>query len=234
MQREDRVVHFSTELFHPPVARPVPQLQELYYALSKTRAGYQSTEFVPNKPIRFYSVKAGKSRSNLLFLPDRIVVIEEWPDITVSEFCENVETVGRHVLETAGPDRFVAQTVLIRSTFALTAHADSRVFMMERVCKLQEQLPHLGRPIATGGLRFVLPQTPEHRGTLHVHIDSFAAGGNELLAEIRGVYDRQVLASTELGAVSDNIRAVRTFISDNVYAFLRGFDVLEKPFHPGD
>jgi hypothetical protein len=233
MQREDRAIHFSTELFHPATARTVQKLQELYFELSKTRAAYENTDFNPGKPFRFYTTHQGKARSILLFLPDRIVVIEDWPNRTATEFCDRVEIVARHLIEVAGPDRIVAQTALVRSTFALTHHTDARVFMMERVCKLQDQLKHLGRPLANGGLRILLPQTPEHRGAMHVQIDSFNSGGNEIVVEARGVYDRLSLHVPDLAETGANIMAVRTFIGENVYAFLNGFDVPSTPFQFG-
>ncbi len=43
-------------------------------------------------------------------------------------------------------------------------------------------LPRVG-PIAVGGLRLVLPETPEHRGALNVTIESYRFSQNEVFVE---------------------------------------------------
>lgn len=231
MQHEDRVIHFSTELFHQPVNHSIPKLQELYFALSKTKASYESTDFSSKGPLRLYSHKGEKSKSAVLFMPDRLVLIEEWADVALGEFRERVELVVEQAQSIVGIPVIAAQTALVRSTFALTHHNDARVFLMESVCKVREQLPAFGRPLAIGGLRFVLPETPNHRGTLQVVIEPFKGSPNEIFVEVRGVYNAVRLQADSISQAGDNIAAVRQFIAEQVFAFLNGFDVARDSAH---
>ena len=226
MQSEDRVIHFSLELIHRPVEPRKDVLQRLYFELSQTRVGaYDSTDFTNMIQARFYSRRGKKTQSAALFLPDRVLLIEEWTDLALSEFLERAREVATRTLAVRGVPRYVAHTATVRSTFALTHYEDARVFLLDHACG-QEGLiaPHFQRPVAVGGLRFVLPETNEHPGTFHVNIESFRYSRNEVFVEAKGVFGRVQVGSEDLDTVLDNVRTVRTFISDRVFPYLNQFD----------
>ena len=229
MHAEERIIHFSTELIHGPAPRKKEALQRLYFDLSQTRgAGYDSTDFTDPNQARFYS-RRGKTQSIALFLPDRAVLIEEWADSTLSDFVDKVGEVAPRILGCLGAPRYLAHTVTIRATFALTHFSDARVFLLDHVCKQENKIgPHFGRPIATGGLRFVLPESNEHNGNLNVIIESFRHSRNEVFVEAKGVFGRQPVDAESVSVILDNARAVRAFISERVYPYLEQFD------HPKD
>ena len=162
MQSEDRLIHFSTELFHAPRQHPRPALQKLYFDLSQTRkAAYDSTDFTQPNAVRFYSRRPPKAQSIALFLHDRVVLVEEWADLSLGNFIEKIHEVARRGILDLGVPGFRAQTVTIRSTFALTHFDDARVFLLEHVCGQADRLtPHFRRPIETGGLRFAFRKPP--------------------------------------------------------------------------
>ena len=229
MQAEDRVIHFSTELIHAPSQHKVAALQKLYYELSQTRAAYDSSDFSTPPQYRFYSRRPGKAQSVLVFLPDRVALVEEWADMSLSEFLEKVREVGRRVLSSLGIPRFVAQTATVRSTFALTHFTDARVFLMDHACNQAERIgPYFGRPIAVSGLRFVLPETPEHHGTLHVIIESFRHNFKEVFVEVKGVYGNQHMDAELIDNAVVNVQRVRSFIIDRVFPYLNQYDVPQE------
>ena len=226
MQAEDRIIHFSTELIHAPFQYKVAALQKLYYELSQTRAAYDSSDFSAPPQFRFYSRRPAKTQSVLIFLPDRIALVEEWADIALSDFAEKVREVSRRVLSTLGIPVFVAQTATIRSTFALTHFADARVFLLDHACNQADRInPHFGRPIITGGLRFVLPETPDYPGTLHVIIESFRHSLKEVFVEVKGVFNDQRMDAEVLDIAVGNIKRVRSFITENIFPYLNQYDV---------
>lgn len=225
MQSEDRVIHFSTELIHPPSEHRLAVLQGLYYDLAQARCGYDSSDFTNSAQARFYSVRPKATQSAILFMPDRVVFVEEWADISVNQFCDKVRQVSERVMSKLGIALFTAQTVTLRSTFALSHCEDARVFLLERACGLQGRIsPHFRRPIAIGGLRFLLPETPEHKGAMHVQIESFKGSQNEVFVEVKGVYTRLSMQGEQLEGIRDNIRGVRSFITDNIFSFLNQYD----------
>jgi hypothetical protein len=226
MQSEDRIIHFSAELIHPPSLPVKESLQKLYFDLSQTRhAGYDSTDFSnPGNP-RFYSRRGQRTQSLLLFLPDRVVLVEEWTDLPLSDFLDKVKEVAPRVLAARNAPEYVAHTATIRSTFALTHFDDARVFLIDHMCGQEGRIaPHFGRPIAIGGLRYVLPETNDHPGTYNVTIESFRHSRNEVFAEVKGVFGRRRVRADETDIILNNIRQVRSFISTRVYAYLNQFD----------
>jgi hypothetical protein len=229
MQSEDRIIHFSTELIHAPVQHKVPALQKLYYELSQTRAAYDSSDFSTPPQFRFYSRRAKNTQSVLAFLPDRVALVEEWADIALSDFEEKVREVGKRVFDAFNLPGCLAQTATIRTTFALTHFDDARVFLMDHACNQANRIsPHFRRPILTGGIRFILPETPENPGTLHVIVESFRHSTKEVFVEVKGVFGNQHISGDSLEGAISNIRIVRSFITDSLFPYLDQFD------HPVD
>lgn len=227
MQSEDRIIHFGVELIHTAVRHKKDSLQKLYFDLSQVRnAGYDSTDFTLMAQPRFYSKRGKRSQSICLFLPDRVLILEEWADIAMSEFIERVEAVGSRVLGLEGIEQFMAHTATIRSTFALSSVEDGRVFLLEHVCG---QDPSMGRffqrPIAMAGMRFHFPETDEYPGNLQVAVEPFRQSPNEIYVEAKGIFTREKVRPGEMHIVTDHCHGVRSFISERVYPYLNQFDI---------
>ncbi len=227
MQSEDRPIHFSSELIHTPRKHPLPSLQKMYYELSRTKhANYLSSDFSPAGPPRFFTKRGKKTQSTAVFLPDRMLVVEEWVDIPFCQFLDRQETVAEHAVRELGVAPFIAHAVTVRTTFALSHFADARVFLFDRMCGLEDKIgPYMGRPIAVGGLRLVLPETPEHRGTFHATIESYRFSQNEIFVELKGVFAHHPIEADALQELRDNCASVRDFIGGHIYPYLDQFDV---------
>ncbi len=226
MHAEDRVIHFAAELIHAPKPIAVPSLQKLYFELAQTKnASYDSTDFTNPQQARFYSRRGAKTQSIALFLADRVVVVEEWADIPLSDFLVRLQEVALRVLEARMLQHYLAHTATIRSTFALTHYEDARVFLLDHACGQEGKLgPYFQRPVATGGLRFVLPETNEHQGALHIAIESYRHSRNEVFVEAKGVFGRQIAGSGEIGLITEHVRYTREFICKNIYPYLQQYD----------
>ena len=150
MQAEDRLIHFSTELIHPPVEHEADTLRKLYFDLSQSRdVAYDSTDFSLPGQFRFYSRRGKRSQSIILFLADRMVLIEEWADIALSDFVDKVKGVAARVLDRSLIAKISVQTATLRSTFALTHFDDARVFLLDHMCAQASRIaPHFQRPVA--------------------------------------------------------------------------------------
>ena len=226
MQSEDRLIHFSSELIHAPRQHARTALQKLYYELSQTRHGaYDNTDFSQPTHARFHTRRGAKAQSAALFLPDRVVLIEEWVEMALSDFSDRVCTVAERALSELGVENFVAQTATLRSTFALTHYGDAREFLMERVCGQSGLIdPHFRRPIATGGLRFALPEGPDHAGNLNVIIESYRNSASEVFVEVKGIFAKRNVDAENLEKLREPISLCREFITDSVFPFLNQYD----------
>ncbi len=231
MQAEDRLIHFSTELIHPPTKHDRAALQGLYFELSQTRAAYDSIDTDRPGFGKFHSKRGKRTQSIALFLPDRLTFIEEWSDIALATFLDKVRDMVPRAMATLKVPFFVAQTVTLRSTFGLTHYEDARVFLLERVCGQADRIaPHFGRPLAAGGLRFVLPETPDHPGTLHVVIESFRENLDEVFVEVKGIFGQTRINAGSVERLIDHVQVVRTFISDAVFPYLNQYDAPEEDY----
>ena len=228
MQAEDRPIHFATELIHAPRQHARPALQKLYFDLSQTRAAYDNTDFSRGPGPKFHSQR-GKAQSLALFLADRTLLIEEWADLAMADFLVKVAEVGRRVLTDLGVQQFLAQTVTLRTTFALSHYDDAKAFMLDRVCG-QEGLiaPHFRRPIATGGLRLVFPETPEQPYALQVLIESFRQNPREVYAEVKGLFNNAGIDVETLDKMTENVRRCRRVIEESVHPFLDQYDTPQQ------
>lgn len=225
MQAEDRVIHFCLELIHRPAPLKRQNLQKLYYDLSQTRAAYDNIDLNDAVQAKFHSQR-GKAQSLLVFLPDRELMVEEWADIPQSTFAEKIRTACPMIMEARSVSQVVVHSVTVRSTFALTHYDDARVFLLDNACHLAGKVnPFFQRPIATGGLRFVFPETNEHTGVLHLNIESFRHSNNEVFVEVKGIFGRQPVTPDTLDVVITSLQQTRQFITDRVYPFLQQFDV---------
>lgn len=201
-----------------------PALQKLYFDLSQTRAAYENVDFSQPPAVRFHS-RRGEAQSVALFLPDRVVVIEEWVDIPMADFIEKVRLVADKALAELGIGEFLAQTATVRSTFSLSHFTDARVFLIDHMCQQADRIgPHFQRPVLTSGLRFVLPETPDHPGTLHVIIESYKRTVSEVYVEVKGVFANQKITVETLELGLENIRLCRAFIRNNIFSYLDQFD----------
>ena len=231
MQSEDRIIHFGVELIHTATRHKKDTLQKLYFELSQVRnAGYDSTDFTHMAQPRFYSKRGKRSQSICLFLPDRVLLLEEWADIAMSDFLERVDAVGSRVLQLEGVGQFMAHTATIRSTFALSAVEDGRVFMVEHVCGQDPPMArHFQRPMAMVGLRFHFPETDEYPGNLQVAIEPFRQSRSEIYVETKGIFTREKIGAGQMNIVTDHCQGVRSFITERVYPYLNQFDAPKAP-----
>ncbi|MCK5861617.1 MAG: hypothetical protein KAH38_03965 [Candidatus Hydrogenedentes bacterium] len=230
MQAEDRVIHFCVELIHSPAPVKRQVLQKLYFDLSQTRASYDSIDMANLAQARFHS-RRGKSQSLLIFLPDRVLIVEEWSDMPLSDFEEKVRVVAPVVMQARGVNQVIVHSATIRSTFALTNYTDARVFLLDNACSLEGRIsPHFKRPIATGGLRLVFPETNEYPGNLHVNIETFRHSANEIFVETKAIFGRQPVTMPEMDLIIANLRKTRAFISESVFPFLQQFDCSQEEF----
>ena len=229
MQSEDRPIHFSTELVYDPQQFEKTQLQELYFDLTQApNLDYDNSQFGQVPLARFYTKPGEKSQSMLAVLNDRMGIMEEWVDISLSDYIAKVATVSDLFMEKFSIDEYRAQSVLMRTTFGLSHYEDSRKFLFDQLCGLEGNiLPHFQRPISSGCLKFVLPATPQHEGTINVSIEPFKESPRELYVEVRSVFAAQHTSLLNSGDLENNIRLTREFINENFFPFLDQYDTAQ-------
>ncbi|MCX8065647.1 MAG: hypothetical protein N3G21_10840 [Candidatus Hydrogenedentes bacterium] len=226
MQKEDRPIHFSVELIHPPFSLNKEAIQKLYTELLGTKAKYDSIDLSFPMQARFYTNHGNKSQSIILFLPDRALITEEWTIITFSDFLEKTEILLPKILKARNQSLFLAHIGTIRSTFGLTGYQDAKTFIVE---KLLHQTPaslidYFGRSVSTVGIRFVFPESNETPGLLHIAIESFRHNKKEVFVEVRGIFSKHPITPNSVKPLLENLKALRDFLTNRVQYFLSQFD----------
>jgi len=225
MLPDDRSIHFSTELMFKPRKFTKQELQKFYFDLTQLPGlNYDNSEFGGQALARFYIKTPPRSQSMLVVLPDRIALLEEWAAIPLVDFNSKVTTVAGEALS-MGVEEFTAQTVTLRSTFSPVHSENSFEFIIERLCQ-QGTLPgqHFGRPIGVGGIRFALPETPDHPGAITISIESFHQEPREILVELKAVYANLHVTGDSLDELRTAITSCRTFIQERIRPYLDSFD----------
>ena len=225
MQSEDRLIHFSTELIHAPKKHTVQALQKLYYELSQGKHAYQNTDFTRADRVRFHTRRGEHTQSIAVFLADRIVLAEEWTDIPLASFMEKLLAVASLAMDELGIPVFAAQTVTLRSTFALSHFDNARDFMIEQVCGQRDRVqPFFQRPVAVGGMRLVLPETPEMPATVNVLMESYRHSENEVYAEVKAIFRKHPVKPDNLFPLRERVSDARAIMSGRVFPYLDQFD----------
>lgn len=226
MQSEDRPIHFTSELRFSPRAIEKPALQKLYYELSQRQGlDYDQSQFAQIPLARFFSQRASKAQSMFVVMPDRIGLMEEWVDITMAQFIDKVRAGSDLARDELGIDAYRSQSVIIRTTYSLTNFEDNRVFLIDHVCNQHNRIGQFfRRPLATGGLRFMLPATPEHPGTLHILVEPFRNSLREIYVEVKGVFTDQHTPLQEPDSWEQHIRLCRDFIQESIFPFVNQYD----------
>lgn len=228
MHDEDRLVHFSTELLHAPQRHDLTALKKLYFELSQSAStSYDSSDFSQPVQPKMFSKRGTKTHSALVFLPDRLVILEEWADSTLLAYMERVEAVAREILRSLPIGAFLAEVVTLRGACTVTHSATARDFVLEKFCHQDgaAMAESFGRRADVGAIRLLFGETPESPGTYHVSIEPFRNAPREVLVEVKGVFRSPAVDAEGVGLLPDRIREVRSFLSQRVYPYLNRFDV---------
>lgn len=222
MHIEDRPIHFSVELIHAPVPIHKETLQRFYSELLGSSVSYDSIDTTFPMQVRFYSTRGNRSQSILLFLPDRILIIEEWVSITFDEYLHKVTELSPKLFSIRNQMVFLAHTCTIRSTLALTNYDDSKNFILEKFINHSSNIifDYFGRPVATAGIRLVFPESNETPGIYHLLIESFRHSKKEVFVEIRGIYGRAPVTIQNTHILAEHLKELRYFLTQRVQPFL--------------
>lgn len=232
MHAEDRIIHFSTELIHRPVPYRKDALQKLYFELSQTKSAYDSTDFTNPAQVKFYSRRPPRTQSLAVILPDRVLLVEEWTDMSLNEYLDKLRDVAPRILSAREVPAFAAHAATVRATFALTRRGpdapppDGRNFLLDTVCgQAGKVTPYFRRPLAKAGLTFNFPPAPDDPGNMTVIIEPFMHSPGEMYVEVRGLFPQPTIDTENIDTLTQNVRAVRQFITDRVFPYLNQYDL---------
>ncbi len=230
MHPESQVIFFGAELIHPPQMHTEEALREFYLDLSKVRycgCDYRQFRLTPDGAEMMTA--DGNLRSTCLVKADRLHLSEDWTRLSLDEFCARAQEVAKRYMEMLHARVFVVQSAAVRALMTPSGYADARVFLAERVCRLEaerEIFPAFeGRPVHMFGLRLMLPPTDEETRRFNIRIESFNRDTSRVFVEVSSESEGTPVTEESLEAITENIRRAFTIATSNVLSFLDRFDV---------
>ena len=225
MTYDPRTIAFGAEIIHPPVQLQTDVVQGVHDALFKQSGlGYQNFQ-VQNNGIHLSNpAQAPGQVSVATFLPDRIILREEFRACTFEDFATRVVNVVSLSHKTLNIQTSVAQQYFTRSLVNPKHHTDSRVFVSERMLHGGDgALGEFARPLHTVGLRLTFPQTEDEKNAMNLRIEPWPQDPRSMWIEVTGVF-AQPLPSDSLPQLSDHLYATYRFLTGPTFEFVERFD----------
>ena len=233
MHPESQIIHFGTELIHPPHLHEEAELHDFYYRLSKVKyCGCDFKEFRIIPGGAEMSTTVGRVHSVCRVTEDRIHISEDWTTLSTEEFVARVRETVKVYIDIFDIRFFVLQTSAIRALLATTNFDDARVFLAERVCRLsgsEEIFPSFeNRPVQMFGLRLMFPSTGEENRRFNIRIESFNQDPKRIFVECISDYEGPPITEENPDLIGQNIERALEFSTKNVLNFLSRYDVKQE------
>ena len=229
MTYEPRTIALGAEIVHPPIELKSQLVQNIHNSLfQRPEISYQNFQ-VANDGIHLSNPpQTPGGVSSVSFLPDRIVLREEFRPCTVEDFAQRVVNITSLSYRALSIEVSLGQQFWTRSLVNTRRVHDSRAFVAESMLVGgQKSLESFGRPIHTVGLRYTFPQTGGHAQIFNLRIEPWPQDPRSLWLEVVGQFAHQTKTDnlTELG---NYLYATYQFLTGPTFDYLAHFDQ-ERP-----
>lgn len=232
MHKEVTTIHFSTNLIYLPIeiGSYKEAIREIYHELAKEdNCDYDniSLQGFPNFPPQF-NTKRGKTVSLCEFKKDRIVIREEWAEITLDEFSHKILQILTRAFRLLDIKFLVMQVCTIRCLFTSSPSVDARGFLAEKVCSLKAKehiIPYFQRQAQLFGIRLSFPPNKDKINSFDAKIESFNQDFSKIFVEINGTFPLvKPITATNIEVAKTNMKETYDFCERNIGDFLDQFD----------
>lgn len=233
MLGEPRSIYFSTELIHPPIELEgnKDSIKDIYHELSRIKGcDYDNIDFegFPASPPRF-TKKQGKTVSICSFARDRILVEEDWADITLDNFSQKIREILDRAFRLLNIKFLVIQSCTVRCLFTPGHSSDSRVFLAEKACGMKDKIsPYFKRSAQMFGVRLLFPPLTQTPHSFDIRIESFNQDPRQIFVETKGTFLLiQPITPANVDVAVENMTMTYGFCTDETKNFLNQFDTPE-------
>ncbi len=226
MTYDPRTIAFHAELLIPPVQLQAQVVQGIHNKLfTRPEISYQNFQ-VAQDGIHLTNLATSPGMiSSATFLPDRIVLREEFRATTAEDFSTRIVNVAKIAFEDLAIQTTIAQQFVVRSLISPRHVATSQEFLLQRV-------PGSGagfefeRPLASVGYRMVFPATPTQSESMQLRIESWNQDPRSLWIENTAQWASQTPVA-DLPRVGAQLFSTYRFITGPVAEFIGRHD---QPF----
>ncbi len=225
MAYDPRTIAYQAEILHPPTALRADAVQGIHNTLYRQpNLAYQNFQ-VAQDGIHLINLPQTPGQvSAVTFLPDRIVLREEFRSTTIEDFATRIVNVTRTAFQSLSIPVSLAQQFIVRSLITPRHSKDSREFLTERILGGgSSALDAFGRPLHSAGVRLQFPQTNEHRDTYHVRIETWHQDPRSVWIENTGSF-AQPTTTENLPTLGEQLYATYRFLTGPISEFLSRHD----------
>lgn len=219
---------FGVLLVHPPLLHSDKKLMELFTKLGTIHELTQYQQPAEGSA-RFHRIWRATNESLMCnFNRDRIEIIHDFPSTDLQGFWRTAQDVLAESTKMLQIPAFMLQQYLIRKTANPLKEADARVFLVQRVCSIENSaLEAFGRPFHGIGLRFFFPASQEAPFEFDVKAESLLRDPTQLYLENTAKFYVPI-QTTDLMPIEKNLEATEQFLAHTFVNFLCQFNPRSK------
>jgi hypothetical protein len=225
MSYEPRTIAFGAEILHQPIAIQPDTVQSIHNSLyGKDGVSYQNFQVSKDGIHLSNPGQSPGTISTATYLPDRIVVREEFRPCTVEEFATRVVNVGRESYEQLAVGTSLAQQFWVRTLVNPRHSRDSRAFVSDGFLSGgTEALTPFGRELHSVGLRYTFLAGENQPGMFNLRIEPWTQDHRSLWIEVVGQFPQPV-TSENLPAISNHLYSTYEFMTGPTLDYVAQFD----------
>jgi hypothetical protein len=228
---DSKTIYLGTELIYPPRKHEKTLLQQFYTALSTEAkfCGCDYDKFTYAGESRLdLRTGQGETLSQCLVMSDRIR-LSEGTTASLEDFVTRIKEVAAIAGRVLNTGIYIIQSCNVQRLFRPSTSKDSRVFLAEKVCKMngKENIsPYFEDKRAhVFGVRLAFPPTPDQeQAGFAVRIESDRRDIGWIWAENIGTYIAAPIKLDNLEPLGANMQRTAAFLTKNVFEFLSQFD----------
>ncbi|MHC5062910.1 MAG: hypothetical protein ACYTG5_02915 [Planctomycetota bacterium] len=225
MSYEPRTIAFGAEILHQPIAIQAETVQGIHNSLyQEQEIGYQNFQVSKDGIHLTNPGQTPGTISMATYLPDRIVIREEYRPCTVEEFATRVVNVGDTSYRSLGVNLSLAQQFWVRTLVNPRHVNDSRKFVAERfLAGGMGSLSPFGRDLHSMGLRYTFLAPEDQEGMFSLRLEPWTQDCRSLWLEVVGQFTRPI-NSSDLPNLSEHLYSTYEFMTGPSLEFVAQFD----------
>ena len=213
---------FIMELINPRMRHGIPSTNTLFVELKEVYANCNRISDDLTE-LSFLSQATPETRKCVI-KGDRIIILNDFTSSTLEGFLETSEYVLRTAVKILKIPLFIFRQHTVRLTAALLRGQDSRVFLGNKVSRLEDsKLKVLKRRIHGCGLRFVFAPEPGNQSEYLVRVESFLRDTSLIFLENQARFFKPIQIQPDIDyavEIRDELKRTYSFLTENVSDFL--------------
>ncbi|HLQ38516.1 MAG TPA: hypothetical protein VK348_11985 [Planctomycetota bacterium] len=225
MTYDPRTIAFHAEILYPPQQLRADVVQGIHNSLYKQPPlSYQNFQVAADGIHLTNLPQTPGMISIVTFLPDRMVLREEFRATTIEDFAMRVVEVASISFQALGIGTSLAQQFVVRSLVSPRHVRDGRELLAQRMVHDPEQgWRGFGRPLQSVGLHLSFPPTENQRENYQVRLETWHQDPRSVWIENTGVFAMPT-ASENLPNLGNYLLATYRFLTGPIGDYLARFD----------